>query len=99
MITNYHLYSLYIQGLPNTLHEITSPTVNQRRCSSTQSFLVHPNQPHTNNIHSSMRRNRLRPTITCSPISLKQPQLSEQQQQQHTTSFNDHVLITEFGAI
>ncbi|CAF2969885.1 unnamed protein product [Rotaria sp. Silwood2] len=86
---------LYIQGLQHSLHDISSPTVNQRRCSSTQSFLIHPNQNNTNNIHSSMRRHRLRPSIITSPILLKEQQLSEQQQ----SSFSDHVLITEFGAI
>ncbi|CAF4233338.1 unnamed protein product, partial [Rotaria magnacalcarata] len=46
----------------------------------------------------SMRRHRLRPSIISSPLSLQQQPLPEQQQQQ-PTSFNDHVLITEFGAI
>jgi hypothetical protein len=56
---------------------------------------MHPNQNNTNNIHSSIRRHRLRPSIISSPSSLKQQQLTDQQQ----TLFNDHVLITEFGAI
>ncbi|CAF3286345.1 unnamed protein product [Rotaria socialis] len=92
-------------GLQHSLHDVSSPTVNQRRCSSTQSFLVHPNQNINQNIHSSMRRHRLRPSIISSPLSLQQQPLPEQQQpppqqqQQQPTSFNDHVLITEFGAI
>ncbi|CAF0838079.1 unnamed protein product [Rotaria sordida] len=84
-------------GLQHSLHDISSPTVNQRRCSSTQSFLIHPNQNNTNNIHSSIRRHRLGPSIISSPILLKHQPLSEQQQQE--TLLNDHVLITEFGAI
>jgi len=43
-----------------------------------------------------MRRHRLRPSILASPVlSKQQQQLADQQQ----TSLNDHVLITEFGAI
>lgn len=86
---------LYVQGLQHRLHETSSPnTANQRRCSSTQSFLINQSATHTNNIHSSIRRHRLRPSVINSPLCLQHQHLPEQQ-----TSFNDHVLITEFGAI
>ena len=67
----------------------SSSTIHQRRCSSTQSFLLQNHDHQTTNIHSSIRRHRLKPTIVSSPLALKTP----------TSSFNDHVLITEFGAI
>ncbi|CAF4033760.1 unnamed protein product [Adineta steineri] len=86
-------------GLQHSLNDISSSTSNQRRCSSTQSFLIHPNQNNNNNnnnnIHSSIRRHRLRSSITSSPLALKQSQLSDQQQ----IPYNDQVFITEFGAI
>ena len=82
--------SISISGLQHSLNDISSSATNQRRCSSTQSFLIHSNINNSNNIHSSIRRHRLR-----SPILLKQQSLTDQQQ----TAFNDHVLITEFGAI
>ena len=88
---------IFFSGLQHSLNDISSSTTNQRRCSSTQSFLIHPNQNNSTNIHSSIRRHRLRPSIIASPHSSQQ-QLTEQQQQQQP-SFNDHVLITEFGAI
>jgi hypothetical protein len=88
--------SFYFEGLQHSLNDLSSSTTNQRRCSSTQSCLIHSNQNNPNTIHSSMRRHRLRPSILASPVlSKQQQQLADQQQ----TSLNDHVLITEFGAI
>lgn len=77
-------------GLQHSINDVSSATNNQRRCSSTQSFLHHSNSTMSNTIHSSIRRHRIR-----SPILLKQQSLPDPSQ----TSFSDHVLITEFGAI
>ncbi|UJR26609.1 hypothetical protein I4U23_007928 [Adineta vaga] len=82
-------------GLQPSLNDVSSSTSNQRRCSSTQSFLIHPNQHMNHDIHSSIRRHRLHPSIVQSPLVAKQSQLSDQQQ----IPFNDQVFITEFGAI
>jgi len=73
------------------MNDVSLSANNQRRCSSTQSFLHHQNSNLSNTIHSSIRRHRIR-----SPILLKQQVIPDSTQQ---PTFNDHVLITEFGAI
>ena len=85
----------FSSALQRSANDLSSTTNNQRRCSSTQSFLIHSNSMNNNNtIHSSIRRHRFQPSILVSPL------LSQQQSaDQPATSFSDHVLITEFGAI
>jgi hypothetical protein len=80
----------YFPGFQHSLNDLSSSATNQRRCSSTQSCLIPSNQINTQNIHSSIRRHRLRPSILASP---------KQSTDQKQLSLNDHVLITEFGAI
>ncbi|CAF0765219.1 unnamed protein product [Adineta ricciae] len=82
-------------GLQLSFNDGASSSSNQRRCSSTQSFLIHPSQHVNNDIHSSIRRHRIRSSAVSSPLVLKQAHPSDQQ----SIPYNDQVFITEFGAI
>lgn len=83
-----------LSALHHSVNDLPSNINHQRRCSSTQSFLIHPNNHHNNTLHSSIRRHRFHSSIIPSPY-LSQQQSTDQQ----TSLLNDHVLITEFGAI
>lgn len=72
----------------SSINDLNSSIHHQRRCASTQPFPHSSSEHHTSNIHSSMRRHRIRSSNVSSPLTLKQQ-----------TSLNDHVFITEFGAI
>ena len=82
-------------GLQLSFNDAASSSSNQRRCSSTQSFLIHQSQHANNDIHSSIRRHRIRSSAVSSPLVLKQAHPSDQQ----SIPYNDQVFITEFGAI